>query len=109
MSVTEKRIRVPQKTTDTTLTVNRVEHKYVISASDAAQLAAKLPMMLQRDRHNGMNGYIVRSLYFDTAHNKDYYAIEDGIYERHKIRLRIYSLQDKEIKLECKSKKGDFQ
>ena len=95
--------------TDGTLVVSRVEHKYIVPVSDAVQLARKLPMLLRQDAHNGHDGYMVRSLYFDTTDNKDYYAKEDGIFERHKIRLRIYSPEDKTVKLECKSKKGEFQ
>ncbi len=109
MSLVEKEIAISKEKTATTLTVSRVEHKYIISSADAARLENKLPMLLQEDPHNGLNGYMVRSLYFDTARNKDYYAKEDGDFERHKIRRRIYSLEDQEIKLECKSKKGDFQ
>lgn len=93
----------------TTLTVNRVEHKYIITAADAAILAKKLPLLLKEDKYNGTDGYMVRSLYFDTPYNKDYYAKEDGEFERQKIRLRIYSVSDENAKLECKSKKGDFQ
>ena len=92
-----------------TLVVNRVEHKYIITPADVATLSQKLRLLLREDVHNGNNGYMVRSLYFDTPGNKDYYAKEDGLFERHKIRLRIYSLEDKTVKLECKSKKGEYQ
>jgi hypothetical protein len=108
MSLLEKQ-SVKAGKTEQALVVNRVEHKYIITPADVAVLSQKLRLLLQEDIHNGNNGYMVRSLYFDTPGNKDYYAKEDGLFERHKIRLRIYSLEDKTVKLECKSKKGEFQ
>ena len=108
MSIVEKR-NTKTGQNQQTLTVNRVEHKFVISTADTVQLASRLPLLLQEDPHNGSRGYMVRSLYFDTPDNKDFYAKEDGLFDRQKIRLRIYSLEDTKIKLECKSKKGEFQ
>ena len=109
MSVVEKTKATQAQSTTDTLTVRRVEHKYIITPSDAMKLSQRLKLLLREDNHNGPQGYVVRSLYFDTPGNKDYFAKEDGLFERHKIRLRIYSTQDKSVKLECKSKQGDFQ
>lgn len=89
--------------------VSRVEHKYRISTAEAAQLEARLGGLLQLDACAGPEGYLVRSLYFDTPQDRDYRAREDGLYRRQKMRLRVYGDAAEPVKLECKRKRGDFQ
>lgn len=86
------------------LDVERVENKYLVSTVDMETLKERLGVILQSDSHNGMNGYMVRSVYFDSIRNCDYFAKADGIDQRKKIRLRIYSPKDQNAKLELKEK-----
>lgn len=86
------------------LDVQRVEKKYPINVIDMENLKKRLGAVLQSDPHNGENGYIVRSLYFDSHRDMDYYAKADGLDNRKKIRLRIYSPADTSVKLEVKEK-----
>lgn len=89
--------------------VLRKEKKYVISLQTTYQQLHLLKQVLHEDNHNGDEGYLVRSLYFDTINNTDYKAKEDGLLNRKKIRLRIYSLEDEYVKLEMKEKFSDNQ
>lgn len=64
---------------------------------------------LTQDSHNTNGGYIVRSLYFDTLYNNDYFDKEDGLEYRRKIRLRTYNPKAQFLKLELKQKEGEYQ
>ncbi|PWW96767.1 VTC domain-containing protein, partial [Clostridium perfringens] len=70
--------------------VNRRELKYVISEFDYYKLENLLKKILIPDKNNGSYGYSIRSLYFDSIDNCDYYAKLGGEEVRKKIRLRIY-------------------
>lgn len=94
---------------DRLIRVMRTEKKYLISLYKAIALANKLDRVLFADLHNGIDGYYVRSLYFDSVDDRDYYAKEDGLLIRKKIRLRVYSPNDDLVKLEKKEKHGDNQ
>ena len=61
------------------------------------------PVMIP-DAHNGSQGYRIRSLYFDTIHEKDYEDKIDGLEIRRKIRLRIYDPAADFAMLEMKQK-----
>ena len=37
----------------------------------------------------GRDGYTIRSLYFDTLHDADYFEKLDGVQLRRKLRLRL--------------------
>ena len=84
------------------LKVFRHEYKYRISYEEMLNLRTKLNELLQIDRN--YNGYIVRSLYFDSLNDIDYYEKLDGLVNRKKIRLRIYEPNSNKVKLELKSK-----
>ena len=84
------------------LKVFRHEYKYAISYEEMLGLRQKLNELLDIDRD--YNGYIVRSLYFDSINDIDYYEKLDGVINRKKIRLRIYEPNSKKVKLELKSK-----
>lgn len=86
------------------LDVQRVEKKYPINVIDMETLKERLGVALEKDSHNGESGYIVRSVYFDSYENKDYYAKTDGLDNRKKIRMRIYAPSDLSVKLEVKEK-----
>lgn len=91
----------------------RKEIKYIVSNQIAAQIACDLSKILQTDVNSGnsgeLEGYTVRSLYFDTPYNADYGEKLAGVFERKKVRLRIYNYSDAVCKIELKQKKGDNQ
>jgi len=79
----------------------RHEFKYVMEYSEMLKLREKLDEVLTLD-HGG--SYIVRSLYFDTFDDDDYYAKQNGEMIRKKLRLRIYDVDSDYAKLEIKGK-----
>ena len=59
--------------------------------------------------HNGLQGYPIRSLYFDTLHDRDYAEKLMGTDPRRKVRLRVYDPSGDFALLELKQKQGDNQ
>lgn len=90
-------------------TVARKERKFLLSLQEAMKQERFIKNALNNDIHNTKNGYIVRSLYFDTIENQDYEDKQAGIEIRKKIRLRNYSPSDEFAVLEMKQKQGDNQ
>ena len=87
----------------------RHEQKYYISQGDAYYLSTLLSHTMQRDKNADANGeYHIRSLYFDDCFNSAMSDKLDGVKNRHKYRIRIYNFSDKVIRLERKSKHGDY-
>ena len=80
----------------------RHEYKYKISYEDMLKLRKKLDDVLKIDRSN--KGYLVRSLYFDSLDDIDYYDKLGGEINRKKIRIRIYDVNSNLVKLEIKAK-----
>lgn len=64
---------------------------------------------MHQDPHNGVNGYTVRSLYFDTLYDTDYFEKMAGVELRRKIRLRCYDPKQDFAMLEMKQKQGANQ
>ena len=62
-----------------------------------------------RDEHGGAQGYRIRSLYFDTLNEGDFYDKVEGMELRRKIRLRIYDPDADFAMLEMKQKQGAYQ
>ena len=94
----------------TVLEVLRTEKKYEINSLLSAQkLKYALSAGLKADPHNGENGYMVRSLYFDSLFDDDYADKESGLERRKKIRLRVYDPNAQTAKLELKEKRGQSQ
>lgn len=90
--------------------VLRTEEKYPLSYVAARALAARLRTVLQEDEHmRGGSGYIVRSLYFDSISDQDYFEKEAGLLCHKKIRLRVYGGRAQSAKLEWKQKQGSVQ
>ena len=87
-------------------TVFRKEIKYLISRRDAMFLQQKLDGIMERDIHGENGRYFIRSQYYDSIDDQDLWDNLDGMYEKRKIRLRIYSLNDLSAKLEFKCKNG---
>ena len=90
--------------------VQRTETKFLINQKEALLLIARLDAILPRDPHAvSPQGYLVRSLYFDTPGDRCCVEKADGLLVHEKIRARIYSTQDARVKLECKHKTGESQ
>jgi hypothetical protein len=80
----------------------RHEYKYVIPYEEMLFLRKKLNKILDIDQD--YDGYMIRSLYFDSVDDIDYYDKLGGELNRKKIRMRIYEYTGKLIKLEMKAK-----
>ncbi|MPM12738.1 hypothetical protein SDC9_59092 [bioreactor metagenome] len=91
------------------INIFRVEKKYEMPYIVSRKLKSTLEVALKPDINNKENGYMVRSLYFDTIFDNDYMDKEDGIEYRKKLRLRTYDLDSNILKLELKEKKGELQ
>ncbi len=89
--------------------VLRQERKFVISMEQFYRFDGELACLLKPDAHNGPEGYMVRSLYFDTLMDKDYYDKLAGVELHRKMRLRIYSPDSDDALLEMKQKQGTNQ
>lgn len=84
----------------------RKEIKYIISISQAIWLKKHLGMLMKPDS-SGIDGtYWIRSQYYDSIADRDLHDNLDGVMEKRKIRLRIYSPDAKMVKLEYKCKSG---
>lgn len=92
-----------------TLKVSRREMKYFIGIDDYFYFKDAFSKVLHLDNYSKSGAYMVRSLYFDSIDNSDYHDKIDGIENRKKIRLRVYSPHDKVAKLEVKYKFNQHQ
>lgn len=90
--------------------VNRTEKKYLLDIPEALKLQNQLGKVMSGDPHNGAQGYSVRSLYFDTPHERDFAEKLFGLDPRRKVRIRTYMPNHNDFALlELKQKQGDFQ
>ena len=89
--------------------VFRAEKKYILNVTEMARAEGYLDSLLLPDPHNGRYGYVVRSLYFDTVADKDFFDKKDGLETRKKIRLRLYDTSSDRVLLEVKQKQGENQ
>lgn len=89
--------------------VVRTEKKYSISWMQRNVLLHRLPLVMTFDSYGNEGGYLVRSLYFDSIYDNDYFDKINGLELRKKVRLRIYSPNAKTVKLELKQKQGSAQ
>lgn len=89
--------------------VCRKEKKFLVDMASARTLEHNLAAILPADPHNGFNGYPVRSLYFDTLHDRDFAEKLFGLEIRRKVRLRVYSPTADFALLELKQKQVDNQ
>lgn len=88
------------------LTVFRKEIKYVIPLETFGRMEQWLDGLMHRDSHGDDGTYSIRSLYFDSLTDRDLWDNLDGVMEKRKIRVRIYSVEDARAKLEYKCKSG---
>lgn len=86
--------------------VLREEKKFLIGIHDFIAKSHELEKVLIMDSHNGTHGYMIRSLYFDTPYDRDYFEKQAGTEIRRKVRLRIYDPGADFAMLEMKQKQG---
>lgn len=86
--------------------VLREEKKFLISVADFIHLSHKVSQVMLSDSHNGTHGYTIRSLYFDTPFDDDYFEKQAGVELRRKVRLRCYDPNADYAMLELKQKQG---
>ena len=72
-------------------------------------LSHRFSQVLKKDPYSGGDGYMIRSLYFDTIDDGDYMDKVDGVEVRRKIRLRYYGSGTPSVMLEIKQKQGMSQ
>ncbi|MBC8569560.1 polyphosphate polymerase domain-containing protein [Zongyangia hominis] len=89
--------------------VMRQEKKYMITLEEFLQSDHYFSQVLHADPHGGARGYPVRSLYFDSLEDNDFFEKLSGVENRRKIRLRIYDPNDSFAMLEMKQKQGKYQ
>ena len=89
--------------------VSREEKKFLINIAEFRQKSHLLEQTLLQDEHNGIYGYQIRSLYFDTPYDRDFFEKQSGTELRRKIRLRIYDPNQNFAMLEMKQKEGAQQ
>lgn len=82
----------------------RNEYKYLISDFDVIRLKDKIGRFLKVDSHQGHNGYVIRSVYFDDIYDSYYLENLNGVDPRFKFRIRIYNNDYSFIRLEKKIK-----
>lgn len=87
----------------------RHEYKYYITQADYEILSKKLSILLKKDQNStSSDGYLIRSLYFDNLSDADLHQKNNGIFRRKKFRIRIYNHSSDIIKLEKKSRQGEY-
>ena len=91
------------------ISVCRREEKYPLDVTYAYEYRSVFSAMLMTDSFSQRGSYMVRSLYFDTSEDRDYFQKINEQNVRRKIRLRIYSPTDQRAKLEMKQKENIFQ
>lgn len=89
--------------------VFRHEFKYYINYFEYETLRRRLKAVLKSDEYADENGeYHIRSLYFDDMKNTALFEKQAGVLTRKKYRIRIYNIDSRVIKLEKKSRIGQF-
>jgi hypothetical protein len=87
----------------------RHELKFYIHPREYVMLRNRVSALLPIDGNSGdREGYGIRSLYYDGPQDHALYDKSNGIFSREKYRIRIYNGSDRVIKLERKSKFGDY-
>lgn len=89
--------------------ISRKEKKFLVDVASAKKLEGALAGVLAPDPHNGSRGYPIRSLYFDTLHDRDFAEKVFGTDPRRKVRLRLYDPLADFALLELKQKQGENQ
>lgn len=86
----------------------RNELKFELSDFDLIRIRNRLFPLMHTDRHQGSDGYLIRSLYFDDLYNSCADEKENGVLHREKYRIRQYGNNPDFIRLEKKTRQGDM-
>lgn len=87
----------------------RTEQKYYLHMHDYLTLRTNVAQLLMLDKNTiDVDGYNIRSLYFDDPRRTSLETKNDGVFKRQKFRIRAYNGSDGHIALERKHKLGDF-
>ena len=87
----------------------RTEQKYYLHLHDYLTLRTKISQLLSLDANTvDIDGYNIRSLYFDDPRRTSLETKNDGVFKRQKFRIRIYNGSDDYIVLERKNKLGEY-
>lgn len=86
----------------------RNELKFELSDYDLTRIRNRLLPLMHTDRHQGRDGYLIRSLYFDDLYNSCAAEKENGVLHREKYRIRQYGNNPDFIRLEKKTRQGDM-
>lgn len=84
----------------------RTELKYLCTEAQARSIALRVGGIMAPDEHQGPDGYTVRSLYFDTRHDRFLAENLASVDCREKIRMRSYGSSGDRMRLERKSSVG---
>lgn len=93
---------------------SRFELKYRIHYQDYLKIRNALSIYMKKDdftRKTSGDGYLVRSLYYDTDQYASYHEKMDGNNERVKLRIRSYSeypVEDGPIRVELKNRERNL-
>lgn len=87
----------------------RREEKYQLQLEEYFSYKQVINQILPNDTFSKNGSYMVRSLYFDTIDDKDFFDKINEQNIRRKIRIRIYHPDDTTAKLELKQKENIFQ
>ena len=90
------------------ISVLRREEKYALNVSEAVAYTDRFSKIMMPDKFSKNGNYMVRSLYFDTVDDADFFDKLNEQNLRRKIRLRIYDPSDKTAKLELKQKENIY-
>lgn len=86
----------------------RNELKFELSDFDLVRMKHRLAPLMHPDSHQGPDGYLIRSLYFDDLYGSCMDEKENGVAYREKYRIRIYDNKPDFIRLEKKTKYADM-
>lgn len=86
----------------------RHELKYLINEGDHALLKSRMSRVFLPDPNAVGGEYMIRSLYFDDFWNSAAEEKDMGVFDRKKYRIRIYNCSDSHIRLERKTKRGNY-
>ena len=102
------------KKRSTDISAWRFELKYRINVFEFQQLRIAVRRFMKQDHYTAIappgQGYMVRSLYYDTYDYRSYHEKMNGDHERIKFRIRSYSKvldDDTDIRVEMKVRKGN--
>lgn len=87
----------------------RHEEKFICSQRELFLLESRVKNLLPKDSHQTGDDYLIRSIYFDTAHDRMLQESLQGLERRSKFRIRTYNCSRSSIHLEKKTSFGQLK